>query len=271
MEYRIGVVSKLLGISAEGLRLYEREGILNSRREEGGGYRLYGHLDITALMRARSYHNSGFSLKETEYLINTSDVKGVLESYRKRQEDLEQEIAVKQKMLEYMKEIHSLSERIAADLWCIRKEKRPEMYRFEFMDGDRLIIGPEKYEEFQTWVNLAPFAFPAQRNDWKAVLNGEDHSISALGIFGKDAEFLGIGEREGIVRHPPCECLYTVVKLEGEEALSYQYLNHLVEYVKNNHIHVVGDPIARTFLSMNKRENYTRYRQIWVPVEESFI
>lgn len=265
------MVSKLLGISAEGLRLYEREGILNSRREEGGGYRLYGHLDITALMRARSYHNSGFSLKETEYLLNTSDVDGVLESYQKRQEDLEQEIAVKQRMLEYMKEIHTLSARIDADLWCIKREIRPELYRFEFMDGDRLIIGPEKYGEFQKWVNLAPFAFPAQRNEWKAVQKGDDHSISALGIFGKDAEFLGIEETEGIVRHPSCECLYTVVKIAEDEALSYQYLNHLTEYVKENHIHVTGDPISRTFLSMNKRENYTRYRQIWLPVEESFI
>lgn len=27
------------------------------------------------------------------------------------------------------------------------------------------------------------------------------------------------------------------------------------------------DPIARTFLSMNKREDYTRYRQVWLPIE----
>lgn len=266
MEYRIGVVSKLLGISAEGLRLYEREGILNSRREEGGGYRLYGHLDITALMRARSYHNYGFSLKETEYLINTDDVDGVLSCYQKRKEDLEREIAVKQRMLEYMKEINSLSEHMEEDLWCIRRAKRPDMYRFEFMDGDRLIIGPEEYKEFQNWVNLAPFAFPSQRNEWAAVLNGEDHSISALGILKEDAEFFGIEENKRVIRYPSCECLYTVVKIAGEEASSTDYLRHLTEYVKQHHIHVTGDPIARTFLSMNKRENYTRYRQIWVPV-----
>lgn len=267
MEYRIGVVSKLLGISAEGLRLYEREGILNSRREEGGGYRLYGHLDITALMRARSYHNYGFSLKETEYLINSDNMEGVLGCYQKRLEDLEREIAVKQRMLEYMKEVNGLSERLEGDLWCIRREKRPDMYRFEFMDGDCLIIEPEEYGEFQKWVNLAPFAFPAQRNEWEAVLSGTDHSISALGIFEKDAEFFGIEENERIVRYPSCDCLYTVVKIAGEEVQATEYLKHLMEYVEENRIQVAGDPIARTFLSMNKRENYTRYRQIWLPVE----
>ena len=63
------------------------------------------HLDITALMRARSYHNYGFSLKETEYLINSDNMEGVLGCYQKRLEDLEREIAIKQRMLEYMKAV----------------------------------------------------------------------------------------------------------------------------------------------------------------------
>ena len=124
------------------------------------------------------------------------------------------------------------------------------MYRFEFMDGDCLIIEPEEYGEFQKWVNLAPFAFPAQRNEWAAVLNGKDHSISALGIFEKDAEFFGIEENERIVRYPSCDCLYTVVKIAGEEVQATEYLKHLMEYVENNRIQAV----SYTHLDVYKRQ-----------------
>ena len=216
MDYKIGVVSKLLGISPEGLRLYEREGILSSRRE--GSYRVYSHLDITALMRARSYHNYGFSLKETEDLINTDSLESVADYYRKREKSLEEEIVQKQRLLSYLKSVNQLAQRVPQQLWKIRRGIRPAMYRFEFMDGDDLIIGPELYGKFQEWVGLAPFTFPAQRNEWKRIVQGEGRSVSALGIFAEDAEYFGIRKEGPITFHPECECLYTIVELAGEDA-----------------------------------------------------
>lgn len=267
MNYRIGVVSKLLGISPEGLRLYEREGILSSKREDGNGnYRVYSHLDITALMRARSYHNYGFSLKETESLINADDLASVAECYRSRQQKLREEILLKQRMLDYLSRVDEMVETLPEELWKIKRARRPAMYRFEFMDGDDLIIGPELYQKFQEWVNLAPFSFPAQRNEWQAVCGREGHSLSALGIFEEDAAFFGIEESGPVVYYPECDCLSTIVELVGEETDVQDYLGHLREYVEINGIEVKGDPVGRTFLSMNKKDNYTRYRQIWLPV-----
>ena len=49
MKYQIGQVAKLLDISAQGLRLYEKEGIIQPEREESG-YRSYNRLDITSLL-----------------------------------------------------------------------------------------------------------------------------------------------------------------------------------------------------------------------------
>ena len=46
MQYRIGIVADLLGISPEGLRLYERSGILAAQREAGGSYRCVYETDI---------------------------------------------------------------------------------------------------------------------------------------------------------------------------------------------------------------------------------
>ena len=104
MKYKIGTVAKLLGVSPEALRLYERSGILVSERGEGeNGYRYYSRLDITALTRARAYHQYGFSLRETEALINTDDVDYVREAYGLRACDLEEEIRRKQQILDYLK------------------------------------------------------------------------------------------------------------------------------------------------------------------------
>ncbi len=57
MDYTIGQVSKLLGLSIEGIRKYEKMGIIMPVRS-ACDYRKYGYLDITALIRAKAYSDS---------------------------------------------------------------------------------------------------------------------------------------------------------------------------------------------------------------------
>ena len=270
MKYKIGTVAKLLGVSPEALRLYEREGILVSQRDEGeSGYRTYSRLDITALLRARSYHQYGFSLRETEALINTDDVAFVERAYRLRGEALKAEIRRKQQILDYLGRISALLERLPEELWTVRMENSPGIYRLEFMKGEELILSPEEMELFSQWVALAPFTFPSQRNCWRSLEEGRDESFSALGVMEEDAEALGLPAPLGGGTYcPPVRSLYTVVEISEENASCVRYLSHVRDYVHEHNLTVTGDPICRTFLSMNKRENYRRFRQIWIPVAE---
>lgn len=46
LNFRIGKIADLLGMSTEGLRLYERSGIVKPKRGENNtAYRTYGHLE----------------------------------------------------------------------------------------------------------------------------------------------------------------------------------------------------------------------------------
>lgn len=269
MKYKIGTVSKLLGISSEALRLYERSGILSTARDDTNGkYRLYSYLDITALMRARTYHNYGFSLKQTETLINTDDTEIVKKLYHERREEIKEELKRKQLLSAYMDKTIELIDSISCSLDKITVSERPAMYRFEYARDNKFFIKSDSYSKFQFWVNLAPITFSALRNDWEALCAGKDVSVSAMGITEEFAQQFGITQDDNIKYYPKCTCLYTVVKLTGEEANATDYLSALIEYVSAHNCKVCGDCISRTFMSLNKREKYTRYRQIWLPIDQ---
>lgn len=268
MKYKIGTVARLLGVSPEALRLYERNGILKSSvKDAENGYRYYSRLDITALMRARAYHQYGFSMKETEALINSDDVSYIQEEYRSREDRLEEEIRQKQMILGCLRQISALLDRIPSELWTIRRETCPGIFRLEFMKGEELILSPAQQELFPQWVAMAPFAFPSQRNSWSSLRNGRDESYSALGVLEADAAAMNMPSALSAGSYfPPSSCLYTAVEISSENSSCAQYLSHLKDYVDRHGIEVAGDPVCRTFLSMNKRENYRRFRQIWLPI-----
>lgn len=268
MAYRIGTIARLLGMSAEGIRLYERSGILRAQREnEENEYRSYDHLDITALIRARGYHYCGFSTREIERLINSSDTGEVTRLYAEKEKELRREIARKQRQIECLEEFRHLTEEAEKQLFRIRWGERPALYRFEFMrDGELLLRGREE-TVFRTWVQNTPMVFLSQTNSWEELVQGRAQVTAALGVLAGDAERLQL-DTEYAVYYESCPCLCTIVREQGNQLQPPKCLAHVIRYVREKKIRVTGNPIARTFLSLNKKEDYTRYRQVWIPAEE---
>lgn len=69
-ELLIGEVARLLEMTVEGLRFYERQGLVEPRRRTAAGYRLYGRDEIATLRFLRSAQEMGFSLREVRELLD---------------------------------------------------------------------------------------------------------------------------------------------------------------------------------------------------------
>ena len=272
MKYHIGLISKLLGLSAGGIRLYERGGIVRSQREGDGGYRFYERPDIVSLMLAMSYRGCGFTLGEAEALVNTDDPDFVAESLRSREEKLEAEIRRKKLILERMRENRRMIENAPSEFGRVELCERPAFYRLEFMRGGDLILRPEDYSLFRKWRELSPFVFPSLRGNWEKFLReGLDENVAGLGLMESDAKLLGAERIAGRgIYYPPCPCIRAVMRIEGRFPLiSASYLEPLKEYAEREKLTVAGDPVSHTFLSINRNGGGIRYRVMWLPVAEA--
>lgn len=266
MKYKIGEVSRLPGISSEGLRLYKRNGVISSEKDSDNGYRYYRHLDISALIRSRTYRNYGFSMKETAQLLNMADLEQVEQMYRKREEELGQEISLLEQKLRYLRQMEDLIAGAEKNLNQCVTEESPGMYRFEFMDQHRIILDDQGKDRFSRWVEMVPFSFLSMRCPLKSLLKQENHIVSALGIMEEYASFLDIGVSEYITYYPPRMSIYTIVKEDRDRFDSVSCFNHVLRYAREQGLKPCGDSIARTFVSLNRKDNYVRYRQVWLPV-----
>lgn len=68
-RYRIGDIARLLGVSADTLRYYEKIGLLPRVGRSGAGLREYGERDVSRLRFIQRAQKMGFSLAEIAHLL----------------------------------------------------------------------------------------------------------------------------------------------------------------------------------------------------------
>lgn len=69
IEYRIGDVAELAGLSRDALRFYEKKGVITARKKDNG-YRYYSENDIYKLMYVIYHRKMNTSLDEIENLVS---------------------------------------------------------------------------------------------------------------------------------------------------------------------------------------------------------
>src|ERR1700723_3158923 len=75
VEWRIGEVAKLTGVTTRTLRYWEELGLLQPASRTDGGERLYGAGDVRRVTRIRDWQELlGFSLDEVKTVLSTGDV-----------------------------------------------------------------------------------------------------------------------------------------------------------------------------------------------------
>ena len=90
----IGETASRIGISADTIRYYEKEGLLQPDSRTDRGYRLYGERSFRRLRLIRQAQSCGFSLAEVAELMQLQGLEGSCCS------DICQRAAAKQKELE---------------------------------------------------------------------------------------------------------------------------------------------------------------------------
>ena len=71
MEYSINELSKIAKISTRTLRYYHEINLLEPKRINSSGYRIYGEYEIDKLQQILFYKSMGFKLEDTKSLYSS--------------------------------------------------------------------------------------------------------------------------------------------------------------------------------------------------------
>lgn len=71
MEYTVSKLAKISGVSARTLRYYDQIGLLEPKRIDSNGYRIYGEAEVNLLQQILFYRELEMSLKEIKDIVHS--------------------------------------------------------------------------------------------------------------------------------------------------------------------------------------------------------
>ena len=269
MEYKIGTAAKMLGVSPDLLRYYEKKGVVRPRKDEKNDYRYYEAWDISTLLECLWYRGFGFSIDEVSHIVSGDSYETISGELESREKLLEESIHRQTLLLERLRLHRREMERGRRLLGICDVVQSMEticyMNRHNFAYDEE----PEMIRLTQSWLKYIPFVrrcFEVRLDDLNTVEIEENFSWG-LSLDPEYTREFPVYIREPVRLLPSRRCVHSVFKSTGKEAFSPRNLRFMLEYAEENGLTVCGNAYGNLLCSAFEDDGQTGYFEVWIPVE----
>ncbi len=270
MKYKIGTIARMLGVSIETVRNFERMGLIHPERNEQTDYRLFNAVDVNILRRARSYTGyHGVSMKQSTDLITGGSVGELADALGDSARQLNAQIQREMQLLMFTREKQHRLHRISAAENDYFIENSPAMYGFVYRHGVDFTDSPEVEQLFHAWNALRPFTEASVHyslSDFDQV-----HYSLAHGLLIEEeyARFFGVTDNALVQFFPSRKCLFTFtsVPIEPEVTVETTFRFAFGRALAARGLTMTGDPYGRVVHTSKCSGEYRHYLEVWVPID----
>ncbi|MDF2921633.1 MAG: helix-turn-helix transcriptional regulator, MerR family [Paenibacillaceae bacterium] len=267
MKYKIGDISKLLGMSTEGLRYYEESGIITPKKVASSKFRYYDVWDLHILVRARAYKRLGFSLREIDDIVNSKKEVKITDMLLEKEKKLEEEVIHSLNLLKRTRQIKEMYADTPGMIYQYRLEHCPGIYRINTQDRYALINDPSVRSLANEWIDKAPFVFSSGLFPREELEAQGMHYHLGFGIEEQYAAYLHVEENQYVKRHPSRLCVHTVLPSSSDTVLSPERLSGAMEYIHSQGLQLAGDAFSMAIDFHKVGQIFKNLHRVWLPVQ----
>ncbi len=162
MIYTSKDVARETCMTTEGLRFYEKQGLIKVNKNEKNGYRAYEIMQVPLIRAAKILNTYGISLSEVSGFFQRDDssLPELCDSMEERQSALRQELWWKTRVLERLEYQTNQVRRAHTDPDGVWFEILPAIAHLEYYGASRLRRNRELQKTVEKWITLMPVVYP---------------------------------------------------------------------------------------------------------------
>jgi DNA-binding transcriptional MerR regulator len=268
MLYKIGDVAKVLGISTNTLRYYEKRGLVNPVKNFENSYRYYDFWDINFLLDSLWFRGFEFSLEQVADMINIPSHHDISVLFCEKENDYRKKINHYKMLLERSAQHRDELSHIPAMLGeCDISIRQPYICFLNRYTED-YDNNPKLHKLAHQWLDLMPFTHRYFEVPAEHLICGDSRDYSwGLELSLHYANMLKVDVVPPVRSEPAAKCVHSVFKSTGKGNFASQHLHYMVDYAKQNNLSICGDASGILLASVFDKGNYTGYFKAWIPVK----
>ena len=263
--YTIGELAKILGITAETIRYYERKEIIAPIHDQESGYRYYTTWDLHMLIRARCYLGFGLSIEETAGILQSKSLEEIDDLLEEQEQIIQKNIIYQMNLLKRLRTNRKLISRSESLNFTL--QKRPGIYRIDTQKCYTIDLKKDEREELKDFCQKIPFVFSTALFPQEHIEKGNKEFYYGIGVEEEFAGVLDIKESEYVHYYPEHLCLYMSISSRSSQILTYEVLKPAFDYMEKNNLQLAGDVISQVVSMWKPKEEYFNYHNIWIPIK----
>lgn len=271
-KYQVGELAKLLGISSQMIRNYEKKGLLSPSRLDSN-YRSYEAPDLTLLFLLRKYRAFGYSLDEIKELV-TQDSESLLDQETQLLAQIDQEIERLCTLKQYVNQEISALEEYHRFADGIRMETMPHMRGFFYRDNrtlNRSIFHSSQFasiaKEIPPLIYMICFSPEILESNDAAYKVGFIETAQTHAAFPKEVQQM---ETDDTVDYVTLYLTHVTHKENGEWAtcdITNDFRESgVLQYLEENGLRVAGNIIGFKVFDKYDARSFTHSFKYWIPV-----
>lgn len=269
VKYKIGDVARILGISPDLLRYYEKKGVVHPVKDAHNDYRYYEPWDINFLMDCIWYKSFHFGLDQVAEIITNSTAEEVAELLDHKVAELRAQIRRSELLVRRAREHRADLGRLKNQLGqCVLRES-PEIVRYIHRSNYRYDISLAMQALGQQWLEYMPFThrcFEIPVEDISAQ-RGEGRFNWGFSLTPDYVRELGVKVEPPVVRLKSLPSIYTVFTSAGKYNFSPHKLEYVVDFAQCQGLKLTGDARGNLLASVLENGELTGFFEVWVPYE----
>lgn len=269
MKYKIGDVSRILGISPDLLRYYEKKGIVHPVKDAHNDYRYYEPWDINFLMDCIWYKSFHFGIDQVAEIISDSTADEVADILDQKVVELRAQIRRNELLVRRAREHRADLGRLKNQLGqCVLRDS-PEIvryihrYNYIYDNSEALQTLSQQWLEYMPFTHRC-FEMPVEDISGK---KGEGRFSWGFSLTPDYVRELGVKVEPPVVRLTSQPSIYTVFTSAGKGNFSPRKLEYVVDFAQEHGLALKGDARGNLLASVLEDGELTGFFEAWIPYE----
>jgi len=269
VRYKIGDVARILGVSTDLIRYYEKKGVVTPVKDKNNDYRYYDTWDINYLIDCLWYKNFGFNIDHIADMVSDFSYNNLLEDLTHKEDEIEEAVRHQQLLLRRIRE-HRESVLHVKD-WVgvcdIRRSPAIAYYlnRYNQAYDQSAKLG----QTSQQWLKYMPFTKRHFEINWEDVQGGGEGYAWGFSLDMDYVQTLGVPVEPPIVTLPSQLSIHSAFKSSGKDAFSPRHIDFMIDYAEANGLEIFGSVRGNLVCSIVEDDRLTGYFEVWMPIEEN--